>query len=215
MKHIEYALYDLDYNEEEIKQNIEKAISLGVDTISIPYAWTKYCKSLLKDSGVIISNAIDYPLGILDTKTRNCAITNAIENGAEKIDVVIQNNYLNNKKYDKIRADIRTNQDICKQHNIPIQYFLEYRIFTHQSLIKACNILLEASIDAVYISTGYMLDNADDNIVASILLEQKTNIKTVFTGDIWNQRHIDILKKNDIQRIRSKTIRGIDLYTRS
>lgn len=211
MKHIEYSLYDLDYSEEEIKLNVEKAMSIGIHCLSVPYAWTKFCKTIIKDKGIILSNSIDYPLGVLDTKTRNNAIINAIENGAEKIEIVLQNNYLNNKKYDKIRADIKSNYDICKDKNVPIQYFLEYRIFTHQSLIKACNILLETPIDTVYTSTGHMLDSVEDNVVASVLLEQKTQIKTIFTGNVWNKKHLEILKKNDIQRIRSKTIHGIDL----
>lgn len=211
MKYIEYSLYDLDYNEEEIKQNVEKAIAFGIKNLSVPYAWTKFCRSIIKDAQISISNAIDYPLGILDTKTRNSAIINAIDNGANKIEIVIQNNYLNNKKYDKIRADIKSNYEICQDKNIPIQYFLEYRIFTHQSLIKACNILLETPIDTVYTSTGYMLDSVEDNIVASVLLEQKTQIKTIFTGNVWNKKQIEILKKNNIQRIRSKTIHSIDL----
>lgn len=211
MKYIEYSLYDLDYSEEEIKHNVERAVALGIKNLSVPYAWTKFCRSIIKDSGISISNAIDYPLGVLDTKTRNSAIINAIDNGADKIEIVIQNNYLNNKKYDKIRADIKSNYEICQQKNIPIQYFLEYRIFTHQSLIKACNILLETPIDTVYTSTGHMLDNVEDNIVASVLLEQKTQIKTIFTGNVWNKKQVEILKKNNIQRIRSKTIHGIDL----
>jgi deoxyribose-phosphate aldolase len=211
MMHIEYSLYDLEYSEEEIKQNIEKAKVLGIKSISAPYAWTKLCKSLVKDTGIIVSNAIDYPLGIMDTKTRNNAIVNAIENGAEKLEIVIQNNYLNNKKYDKIRADIKSNYDICQQNNILLQYFLEYRIFTHQSLIKACNLLLEVPIDTVYVSTGHMIDNTEDNVIATMLLAEKTKINTVFTGNIWNKKQVEILRKNNIKKARLNTINAIGL----
>lgn len=211
MNHIEYSLYDLEYSEEEIKKNIEQAIVLGTKTISVPYAWTKFCKTLTKDTDVIVSNSVDYPLGILDTKTRNNAILNAIENGAEKIEIVMQNNYLNNKKYDKIRADIKSNYEICQSKNIQIQYFLEYRIFTHHSLIKACNILLETPIDTVYVSTGHMIDNTEDNIIATVLLAEKTNIKTVFTGNVWNQKQIAVLRKNKINKMRLNTINAISL----
>ena len=211
MSYIEYSLYDLEYSEEEIKQNVEKAIGLGINCLSVPYAWTKLCKTLIGNNQVILSNAIDYPLGILDTKTRNLAITNAIDNGAQKIEIVIQNNYLNNKKYDKIKADIKTNNEICQQRNVQLEYFLEYRIFTHQSLIKACNILLENQINNVYVSTGYIVDSLEDNLTASILLEQKTKINTTFTSGLWNNKQIETLKQKSIKRIRSKTIHGISL----
>lgn len=212
MTYIEYALHDLDFTEEEIKYAIESAISLGVNCISVPFALTKFCKSITKHTSTIVSNPIDYPLGFLDTKTRNSAIINSIENGADKIDIVIQNNYLNYKKYDKLRADILSNYQICKERNIPLYYFLEYRVFTHQSLIKACNILLEVPVSHVYVSTGHMLDSIDDNIVASVLLQQKTKIQTIFTGTLWHKKQVDILNKNDIRYIRLNTINSIRIY---
>lgn len=209
MKYIEYALYDLDYNEDEIKSGIDQAIALGVNCISVPFALTKVCKALTKNTGIITSNPIDYPLGISDTKTRNSAILHAIDNGAEKIGIVIQNNYLNYKKYDKIKADMASNYEICQKHNIPIHYMLEYRVFTHQSLIKACHMLLEVPINTVYVSTGYMLDNIEDNITATILLNQKTNINTIFTGNVWNKKQIETLNKNNINFLRLNTINSI------
>lgn len=212
MSYIEYALYHLDYNDEETKKAIEEAIKYSVDCISIPYAYTKYCKTLVKDTNIKVANVIDYPLGLLDTKTRNEAIINAIDNGAEKICIVLQNNYLNLKKYDKIRQDIKSNHEICIKYNIPITYHLEYRIFTHQSLIKACNLLLETSIDTIYVSSGYMLDSVDDNIIASILLKEKTGINTIFTSNIWNKKQLELVIKNKIDNIRFSNTASLALY---
>lgn len=212
MSYIEYALYHLDYNDQEIKQAVEEAITHSIDCICVPFAYTKYCKSLVKDNQIKIANAIDYPLGLLDSKTRKEAVINAIDNGAEKICIVLQNNYLNLKKYDKIRQDIKLGYDICAERNIPISYYLEYRIFTHQSLIKACNILMETPIDTVYVSTGYMLDNVEDNIIASILLKEKTGIKTVFSTNIWTKKHVELLIKNKIDHLRFSHMSSVSLY---
>jgi len=212
MSYIEYAFYNLDYDDQETKQAIENAIAYSVDCISVPFAYTKYCKTLIKDNKIKIANAIDYPLGLLDSKTRKEAIINAIDNGAEKICIVLQNNYLNLKKYDKIRQDVKLTYDICTEKNTPISYYLEYRIFTHQSLIKACNILMETPIDTVYVSTGYMLDNVEDNIIASVLLKEKTGIKTIFSANIWNNKHIELLIKNKIDHLRFSNIHSLTLY---
>ena len=212
MTYIEYALYDLDYTEEEIKSSIESAIALEVQCISVPYALTKFCRSLTKNTPVIVSNPIDYPMGLSDTKTRNAAISNAIDNGAEKIEIMIQNNYLNYKKYDKIRADIASNYAICQGRNIPLYYFLEYRVFTHHSLIKACNLLIESAVTNVYPSSGYMLDSVEDNIIASVLLEEKTNIKSICTANIWHKKQVELLDKNKISFLRFSTINSIRTY---
>lgn len=212
MSYTEYSLYHLDYSDEEIRQAVQNAIKYSVDCISIPFAYTKYCKLLTKDTNIKIANIIDYPLGLLDVPTRNEAISNAINNGADKICVVLQNNYLNLKKYDKIRQDIKSNQEICAKFNVPISYYLEYRIFTHQSLIKICNILMEMSVDTVYVSSGYMLDNIEDNMVATILLKEKTGINTIFSTNIWNKKHLELLIKNKIDHIRFSNINSLDLY---
>lgn len=211
MTYIEYALYDTDINEIELKQNVELAIINGANCISVPFSYTKQCRTLAKDTPVIISNPIDYPLGLLDTPTRNTAILNAINNGAQKIEIVIQNNYLNFRKYEKIRQDIKSNLEICKDNNVALYYYLEYRIFTHQALVKACGILQEFGLNMIYPSTGYMLDNIDDNIIATVLLHQKTGITAIFSGNLWNDRHVQSLKKNNIDSIRTNSINTLKL----
>lgn len=212
MSYIEYALYHLDFNDEEVKQAMDCAIAHNVNCICVPYAYTKFCKNLTKDTKIKIANIIDYPLGLLDTKTRNSAIINALENGAEKISIVIQNNYLNLKKYDKLRQDIASNFEICSKKGVEISYYLEYRIFTHQSLIKVCNILLENNINNAYVSTGYMLDSVEDNIIASVLLKEKTGINTIFSSNIWNKKHIDLLNKNKIDNLRFSSQTSLEIY---
>lgn len=213
MKYKEYALYDLDYSEIDIKTSVESILNLGIDSISVPYFYTKLAKSITANySHISISNAIDYPFGVSDIKSRNEAVSNAIDNGADKISLVFQNNYLSNKKYDKLRQDISSNLEICKKHNVDLIYYLEYRIFTHQSLIKACNLLLEASIDKVYVSTGHMLDEIHDNIIAVNLLKQKTNINPIFTANIWTKDHVSLLRKNEISSIRFNNINAIKTY---
>lgn len=212
MKYSEFAIYDIELTEEEIKTSIESAIPYNINCISVPYAFTKFAKNIIKGTSIRISNPIDYPLGISDTKTRNSAVLNAINNGAERIQIVIQNNNLNLKKYDKIRYDIKSNYEICKEHGVDIYYYIEYRIFTHQSLIKACNILLESDIRQVYVSTGHMLDSVEDNIVASMLLSQKTQIDTIFTSNIWTKDHVNMINKNKISHIRFNNLNAIKLY---
>jgi deoxyribose-phosphate aldolase len=208
---IEYNLYNIDYNEIELKAKIEEAIKYSVSSISVPCAYTKLCKSLVKDTGIKIANPIDYPLGIMDTNSRGFAIKNAIDNGAQKINIVIQNNLLCSKKYDKIKQDIQNNNNICTEKNVDLNYYVEYRTFTHQSLIKACAILLENNIQKAYVSTGFMLDNPEDNLIATVLLKDKSKIQTIFTGNIWTVKHVENLRKNNISYVCTNSIESIKL----
>jgi hypothetical protein len=59
-----------------------------------------------------------------------------------------------------------------------------------------------------------MLDNIDDNIIAVILLKQKTNINTIFSGNIWTEQHVKTLIKNNINHIRFNNIYSAILYNK-
>jgi deoxyribose-phosphate aldolase len=147
----------------------------------------------------------------MDTNSRGFAIKNAIDNGAQKINIVIQNNLLCSKKYDKIKQDIQNNNNICTEKNVDLNYYVEYRTFTHQSLIKACAILLENNIQKAYVSTGFMLDNPEDNLIATVLLKDKSKIQTIFTGNIWTVKHVENLRKNNISYVCTNSIESIKL----
>jgi deoxyribose-phosphate aldolase len=214
MTYIEYATYDLDNSIEELKKDLDIVTSLNIDCISVPYSAIKYCKNLIKNSkqNIIVSTAIDYPLGIMDLDSRLCCVQNAIDVGVNKIDIVIQNNYLNTKKYDKLKIDIDNIKNICIKNNIELFYYLEYRIFTHQSLIKACQLLMQNSLKNIYVSTGHMIDSIEDNIIACVLLKDKTGINTIFSGNIWTKAHVKLLNKYNIDMLRFKNVNSILTY---
>jgi deoxyribose-phosphate aldolase len=213
MTYIEYASYELDNSIEELKKELDIVISLNINCISVPYSLIKYCKHFIKNKNkILVSTAIDYPLGIMDLQSRVCCVNNSIDAVVDKIDIVIQNNYLNAKKYDKLKIDIENIKNICDKNNVQLFYYLEYRIFTHQSLIKACQLLKQNGLNNVYVSTGHMIDSIEDNIIACVLLKNKTGINTIFSGNIWTKDHVKLLNKYEIDMLRFKNTHSILTY---
>jgi deoxyribose-phosphate aldolase len=210
---IEYSLLDIDNNEDEIKEKILSAINFNIHSICVPYIHTKMCKFLIKNTNIIVSNAVDYPMGASDSISRQEMINNHIDNGAEQINIVIQNPYLSSRKYDKIRADIKSNLEICQKKIVKLKYYIEYRIFTHQTLTKVCNIFLENNLNEIYVSTGHMLDDPSDNLIASVLLKEKTGINTIFNGKIWTKKHVENLVKNNIYNISVSSLESLKLLS--
>ena len=208
---IEYHILDIDCSENEIKEKITSALQKGIKSISIPQTYIKLCKNLTKDMDVVVSTPVDYPLGLADTESRCYMVQQAVSSGVKKINIVIQNHHLSNRKYDKIKYDVQKIYEICQNNNIEVSYYLDYRIFTHQSLIKACTILLENEVKSVYVSTSYFIDNPDDNIVATILLRDKTGINSIFTANVWNTRHVENLVKNKVTNVATNSIESIKL----
>ena len=78
----EYSLYDISMSDEEVRQNLKKAADFEISSVSVFNNHIKLAKNIFNDN-VKISTPIDYPLGILDSKTRIASIESAIKSGAD------------------------------------------------------------------------------------------------------------------------------------
>lgn len=208
--YIEYAYYDLSSNEAETKDNLIQAIKLGINNISVLPSYVKMAKNLNPDASV--SCPIDYPMGILDLKSRLSTIEAVVKNGANVVDVVCPSYYLCHRKYDKFREDIKNTKELCATHKVTLRYFMEYRLYSYDLLYKVSQILLENNISICYPSTGYLLDDINDNIIAAAMINKKTNnINMIINGNIWNKNQVSIVLKSKPYGIRLNSINGVEL----
>lgn len=208
---IEISFHDLDTKETDLKIDIVKSTKYQPDYISVFSQYVKLAKKITNNN-IPITVPVDYPLGVSDLKTRQTEILAAGKNGASKVDVVIPIPYLINRKYDKFREDIRSNLDLCQTLNINLNYMLEYRVFNHLALTKICSILKEFKLSTAYVSTGYMLDDIGDNLIASMYLAQKAEMKTIINGNIWNKNQIAHIVKYKPHGLRLKNIYSLELW---
>lgn len=195
---IEYSNYDISSNETEFKNNILEAIKYKPNVISVLPSYLKITKNLIEDSCPIkLSSVIDYPIGSSDLQTRLSATEYALKNGAKIIELVAPSFFLCTRKYDKFRLDIQSHLELCTKYEAELRYILEYRTFTYDLLYKVAQILVGHNIYKIYPSTGYLLDELSDNILAAILIKKKVfNIQPIVNGNIWNTRHISLISNN-------------------
>ena len=152
----------------------------------------------------------------MDLKSRAIATENAIKSGAKIIDIVGPSYYLCNRKYDKFREDIRVLKELCDQYSVSLRYFLEYRVFSYDLLYKAAQILLDNGIMTILPSTGYSLDEINDNILASALINKKIpNIKIICNGNIWQSKHLVSIEKAGLYGVRVNSINGLELIAQN
>jgi deoxyribose-phosphate aldolase len=203
--HIDFAIIDTDKNEAEIKALVGGVLSesLKIKSIACSYFYLKSIKSLIGDKDVKLSCLIDFPIGISDSKTRRMAVEQAHKAGASIIDIVMPQNLASNRKYDKIREDLKIITEYSLANNIQLRYVLEYRTFDHHCLKKLCEILDTFNIRDVFPSTGYFLDNLADNLIASVFLhENSKDINIYCTGNAWTDHHFSIIEKTGLYGIR-------------
>lgn len=213
--YIEYACYDYSLSDEEIKTNVALAIKLGVKNISLHYVNINLIKNLIEENDLQISSPIDYPYGLLDSKNRLFAINSAIKSGAKTIDVVVPAKFITNRKYDKLRDDIKNNLALCQESGADLRYILEYRVFNHETLAKTCQIFKSLGIEYVMPSTGHMLDDISDNIIACKYLSAKSHIQTICNGNIWTEKQSESLRGSNIYGVRLHHIPSIALFLKN
>lgn len=213
MKYIEYACYDYSLTEIETQQNISSAIKSGIKNISIlPYSINSI-KNIegFKNEDINLSCPIDFPNGILDAKSRNFTVSQLVKNGLSSLDIMAPSKILANRKYDKLREDIRSNLDICLEKNVKLRYILEYRIFNHEILAKVCQILMSLGIDTIIPSSGMMIDDINDSLIACNFLSVKSGINVICNANIYNRNHIKLIKSANTFGIRLNNLSTIDL----
>lgn len=211
----EYVCYDYSIDETETLSNIQNAIKLGISNIGVlPYS-INTVKPLLSDHNIKLSVPIDYPYGLSDTKTRNFLISQVCKSKISTIDLFVPTKILSNRKYDKLREDIRSNLEICKEHNIELRYMLEYRVFSHEILAKVCSILMDLGVNTIIPSSGHMLDDISDNLIACNYLNTKSKINTICNGNIYIDKHTKLLSSSNIYGIRFHYLSGIQIFLKN
>lgn len=207
----EFSAYDLATSDEELKDTLKQIQHINLDAICVFLNHIKLVKNNFNNSQTKISTVIDYPLGISDTKSRLSSIESAIKQGADIINVVAQPYYLCNRKYDKFRDDIKQTKEICQKYNVELRYILEYRIFTYDLLYRVALILSGAGIQTIYPSTGYFIDDINDNILACALINKKVKINIISNGNIWNQDQIQKIYKANLFGIKVNSVNALHL----
>lgn len=208
---LEFCQHDYTLNDNENKELITQAASYKPDYISVfPY----YAKSTSQITNIPIICPIDFPIGINDSKTRLQMGEFAIRNGAKTLDILAPAQLITNKKYDKFREDIKNFNSLGIENNVDIRYLLEYRKYSYELLYKLTQILLDFGISTILLSSGYFLDDINDNIIAASMISKKTpNINIILTANVWHDHQIDNIIKSGVTGLRTYHISSLKLFS--
>lgn len=207
--YIDFAIINTEINETEAKAILQELKTYPINSITVPFYLIKSFKSIIPND-IKLSCLIDYPLGISDIKTRKCAIEQAHKAGSTAVDITMPQNLAANRKYDKIREDIKQCLDFCNTNDIQVRYILEYRVFDHYCLKKICEIFDNNNIKFIYPSSGYFIDNLADNILASIFLHQNSkDLNVLCTGNMWCDKHFETMIKSGLFGFRTSSLNSL------
>ena len=162
----------------------EEAKKYDFMMVAINSTQTKLCKELLKGTDIHVGAAISFPLGQTTIETKVFETKDAIANGADEIDYVINIIELKEKNYDYIKEEMTQIVDVCRKHNVISKVIFENCYLTDEEKIKLCEIALEVKPDFIKTSTGFGTGGAtveDVKLMKSIV---KDTVKVKAAGGI-------------------------------
>lgn len=152
---IEHSVLKPDTTQQVIQHFCEEARQYGFAAVAITPTHVKYAKSLLQGSGVMVDAAIGFPLGTSTTAVKVAETVDAIENGADEIDMVINIGALKDGQYDYVRQEMQAVADTAHRSGIKAKAILETYLLTDPEKEKCCQLAVEAGMDYVKTCTGF------------------------------------------------------------
>ncbi len=142
---------------EEIKEICDDAITYQVASVCIPPSFVKQVKEHVKDK-MAVCTVIGFPNGYNTTAVKVFETKDAIANGADEIDMVINIGHLKDKKYDIIEKEIKELKAACGSHILKV--IIETCLLTDEEKIKMCELVTNAGADFIKTSTGFSKSGA-------------------------------------------------------
>lgn len=113
------------------------------------------CSSLLKGSDVHVGAAISFPLGQTTIEVKEFETKQAIKQGADEIDYVINIGKVKDKDYDYIKREMQTIVKACRDNNVLSKVIFEICYLTDEEIVKVAGIAKEVKPDFIKTSTGF------------------------------------------------------------
>jgi len=156
---IDHTALKTDTTKEQIEKLCSEAIEYGFASVCINPSYVKLCSELLKNSGVKVCTVIGFPLGATTTLTKVAETSEAIENGANEVDMVINVGAIKSGDFDLAKKDVEAVVQAAKGKAL-VKVILETCLLTEEEKIKSCKICKEARADFVKTSTGFSTGGA-------------------------------------------------------
>lgn len=152
-KMIDHTVLKADTPLETVKRICDEAMEYGFASVCINPCHVAYCADYLKDSDVNVCTVIGFPLGANTSAVKAFETKDAIANGADEIDMVMNIGALKDKNYDLVRDDVKAVVEAA--NGTLVKVILETCLLTEDEIKKACELCVESKADYVKTSTGF------------------------------------------------------------
>ena len=181
LSHVDHTLLSQAATWEQIKTLCDEGIKYKTASVCIPPCFVKKAKDYVQDS-LKICTVIGFPNGYMTTKAKVFETADAVKNGADEIDMVINIGMVKDKKWDDILNEIKEIKKACDGKLLKV--IIEICLLNDDEIIKMCQIVTESGADFIKTSTGFSSGGATFEDVKLMKENVGKNIKVKAAGGI-------------------------------
>ena len=183
LKKVDHTLLKQTSTWEDIKKLCDDAIKCNTASVCIPPCFVKQAKEYVGDK-LKICTVIGFPNGYNLTKVKMYETEQAVEDGADEIDMVINVGKLKEKNYDYILNEINGIKSKCNGRILKV--IIETCLLTEEEKIKMCEIVSQSDADYIKTSTGFSTGGATLEDIELFKKHMKNGKKIKAAGGIKN-----------------------------
>ncbi|WP_342621340.1 deoxyribose-phosphate aldolase [Erysipelothrix sp. P66] len=198
-KYIDHTLLKQNATEAQIRVLCDEAKTYDFMSVCINPGFVSLCNELLEGTDVKVCTVIGFPLGANTTEVKVYETQNALNNGADEIDMVINVSALKDKKYDLIENEIRSIKSVCGDNILKV--IIETCLLEDDEIVKACELAVAAGADFVKTSTGFSTGGATAKDVKLMKDTVKDQASVKASGGVRSQEDMEAMIQAGATRI--------------
>lgn len=178
---VDHTLLSQTATWEEIKAICDDGVKYGAASVCIPPSYVKQAAEYL-GGRLRVCTVIGFPNGYSTTEVKCFEAQEALNNGADEIDMVINIGWVKDRLYDNILNEIKTLKSVCGKHILKV--IVETCLLTEEEKIKLCEIVSASGADYIKTSTGFSTGGATREDVALFKAHVTGGLKIKASGGI-------------------------------
>ena len=194
---------------EDITKLCEDAIKYHFATVCVNPYYVPLAKDLLEDSTTEVCTVVGFPLGMSTTEVKVYEAINAIENGADEVDMVINIGALKDKEYDYVKSEIEQVRNVLDGKVLKV--IIETCYLTEDEIKKMTEICNETFVNFIKTSTGFGSRGASVEDIEIINKYKNDLLEVKASGGIKTSEDAEKFLKLGVTRI--GTSNGVEIIS--
>lgn len=198
LKYVDHTLLKQTATWEQIRKICDEGMKYHTASVCIPPCFVKRAKEYVADK-LPICTVIGFPNGYVTTKAKVAETEDAVENGADEIDMVINVGMVKEGQYGEVLEEIKKVREACVGKLLKV--IIETCLLTEEEKIKMCEVVTESGADYIKTSTGFSTGGATFEDVALLRKYVGENVKVKAAGGISSLEDAETFLKLGAERL--------------